>query len=422
MPYPVIMPQLGESVDEGTITSWLKNIGDQVEEHEALVEINTDKVDAEVISPAAGVLLEIIIPEGQTIQAGTILAVIGQPGEDPSTISSAAALPPSQSSPSPTAPDGTGTSSVPISAPVSSPNVVHAHKMGRDPELGFISPLVAHIAAEHHVDLTQVQPTGLAGRITKDDVLQHIQNRPDSLHTAGTPTVPSALSEVEILPLSPVRKRIAEHMVLSERTSPHVTTVMEADLSRVIAHRQAHKDAFAASGINLTFTAYFSTAAVAALKEYRLVNASWSDQGIVVHNRINLGIAVALEEGLIVPVIKQAGDLNLHGIARAVNDLAARARTRQLNPAEVQGGTFTITNHGVTGSLFATPIINQPQCAILGVGAIQKRPVVVESDGQDAFAIRSMVYLSLTFDHRILDGAVADQFLAKVVQSLQTWE
>jgi 2-oxoglutarate dehydrogenase E2 component (dihydrolipoamide succinyltransferase) len=227
----------------------------------------------------------------------------------------------------------------------------------------------------------------------------------------------------EILPLSPVRRAIAEHMVFSERTAPHVTTVMEADLSRVVAHRQANKAAFARAGANLTFTAYFAAAATAALKAFPLVNASWSEAGIVIHHTVQLGLAASLgEAGLIVPVIKGAESLSLLGLAQAINDLAERARARQLKPDEVRGGTFTITNHGITGSLFAAPIINQPQCAILGVGAIQKRAVVISDPlGNDALAIRPMVYLSLTFDHRILDGALADQFLSEVVKLLQNW-
>jgi 2-oxoglutarate dehydrogenase E2 component (dihydrolipoamide succinyltransferase) len=223
--------------------------------------------------------------------------------------------------------------------------------------------------------------------------------------------------------MTPVRRAIADHMVLSERTSPHVTTVMEVDLSRVVTHRQANKAAFEQSGANLTYTAYFVAASAAALKEHPIVNSSFSEQGILLHRQVNIGIAASLgEEGLIVPVIKNAGDLSLLGLAKAINDLATRARAKKLLPDEVKGGTFTITNHGTTGSLFATPIINQPQCAILGVGMIQKRVVVVsDAAGDDALAIRPMVYLSLTFDHRILDGAIADAFLGKVVQSLQNW-
>ncbi len=320
-------------------------------------------------------------------------------------------------------------------------------------DLGFISPVVARIAREHNVDLHRVKGTGSRGRITKKDVLSFMEGnregvdqaagvavwetpadgdlfRPTELvfgseeqAGAGTPVRPMSLPEGNgshdnLIPHTNIRRQIAEHMLSSKRTSPHVTTVMEADLVKVVAHREDNKTAFARDGANLTYTAYFVAAVVAALKAYPLVNSSWSDAGILVHSAINIGLATSLgEAGLIVPVIRNADRLSLLGIARVVNDLAGRARERKLQPEEVKGGTFTITNHGVSGSLFATPIISQPQCAILGVGAIQKRPVVIN----DAIAIRSMVYISLTFDHRILDGASADWFLAKVKDALEKW-
>ena len=309
-------------------------------------------------------------------------------------------------------------------------------------ELGFISPVVARVAAEHGVDLAQVTGTGGGGRITKKDVLAFVEG-----HKAAPPweepasgelfrpteevfgvLKPSATAPAKIVqPLDVVRARIADHMVRSKRTSPHVTTVMEADLGRVLAHRQANKQAFEGDGVNLTLTAYFVAASVAALKQVPVVNSSWSDQGIVLHPQANIGVAVSLgEKGLIVPVVRAADQLSLLEIARAVNDLSERARHRKLEPDEVQGGTFTITNHGVSGSLFATPIINQPQCAILGVGALQKRVVVIEGKGpsgesSDSLAVRPMVYVTLTFDHRIIDGAIADHFLGIVVQRLQAW-
>jgi 2-oxoglutarate dehydrogenase E2 component (dihydrolipoamide succinyltransferase) len=308
---------------------------------------------------------------------------------------------------------------------------------GRDRDLGFISPVVAKIASEYKVDLFQVLGTGGDGRITKKDILKYVETRetapPEAMpiYTTPTksvpapsitkpPTVPSAIPG-DVLPLTPVRKAIAEHMVMSKHTSPHVTTVMEVDLSKVVAHRSANKDIFSRDGVNLTFTAYFVSATSAALKAYPIVNSSWSDQGVVLHRAINIGMATSLgEEGLIVPVIKDADGLSLLGIARTVNDLANRARTKKLQPDEVKGGTFTITNHGISGSLFASPIINQPQCGILGVGAIQKRVVVISDENLgDIIAIRPMAYITLTFDHRILDGAIADYFLAKVVESLQ---
>jgi 2-oxoglutarate dehydrogenase E2 component (dihydrolipoamide succinyltransferase) len=297
------------------------------------------------------------------------------------------------------------------------------------------------MAAEHHIDLFQVPGTGQGGRITKKDIEAYLvappPAAPSALPQAAPATRPAAPAPVggassagafpgegEIMPLNSVRRSIADHMVMSKHTSPHVTTIMEADLSAVIAHRSANKAAFAKDGVNLTFTAYFMAAAAAALKAFPIVNSSWDESGIRLHKAINIGMATSLgEAGLIVPVIKNAADLSLLGLARTVNDLANRARARQLKPDEVQGGTFTITNHGISGSLFATPIINQPQCGILGVGLLQKRVVVVtDANGSDSIAIRPMVYLGLTFDHRILDGAIADYFLAKIVSTLQDWK
>ena len=285
----------------------------------------------------------------------------------------------------------------------------------------FISPVVARLAAENSVDLNQVTGTGKGGRITKKDIQAFIKHGPTAAPQVAAPvaTTPVDTSHIPgtVEKLTPVRKSIADHMVRSKHTSPHVTTVMEADLSKVFAHRSANKAGFANDGAKLTFTAYFVAAAVAALKAYPLVNSSWTDEGIALHQNINVGMAAAIEEGLIVPVIKQADGMSLLGLARTVNDLAERARGKQLKPDEVAGGTFTITNHGTSGSLFATPIINQPQCAILGTGAIQKRAVVID----DAIAIRPMVYVSLTFDHRILDGQSADNFLMHIVNTLQAW-
>jgi 2-oxoglutarate dehydrogenase E2 component (dihydrolipoamide succinyltransferase) len=320
---------------------------------------------------------------------------------------------------------------------------------------GFISPVVARLAAEHGVDLSQVKGTGQGGRITKNDVLAYIEARqraavpaapvpPAAAVTPPAPSVPPAAAatpsappvpppaaaprpipalQSELIPHTLMRRQIAEHMVMSKHTSPHVLTVMEADMSRVIAHRNAHKEQFARDGVHLTYTAYFIAAVVAALKAYPIVNSSWTDEGLLVHKEINIGMATSLgEEGLIVPVIKHADTLSLLGLARAINDLASRARAKKLQPDEVKGGTFTITNHGISGSLFAFPIINQPQCGILGVGALHKRPIVItDAEGNDSIAIRPMVYLSFVFDHRILDGASADWFLMKVKQTLENW-
>ncbi len=431
----VIMPQLGESVVEGTITKWLKAEGEPVSEFDPLLEINTDKVDTEVPSPAGGTLLKVYVPEGQTVRAGTLLAMVGKPGES---------LPVEAPAPA----------EAPARAVESKPAATVEPKSAGKParETGFISPVVARITAEHDVDLTKITGTGQGGRVTKKDVLAFVEKRAPAavapwdtpslgelfrpseevFGPLGTTAAKEAPSEAPatpgtILPLSVVRKAIADHMVRSRHTSPHVTTVMEADLSRVVAHRLANKDAFARDGVNLTFTTYFVSACVAALKAVPLANASWTDEGIHLHRQVNIGVAVSMgEQGLIVPVIKDSDQKSLLALARALNDLSGRARGHQLKPDEVQGGTFTITNHGVSGSLFATPIINQPQCAILGVGAIQKRVVVVEAPSPaggpaDVIAIRPMVYLTLTFDHRILDGAIADAFLGKVVSTLQAW-
>jgi 2-oxoglutarate dehydrogenase E2 component (dihydrolipoamide succinyltransferase) len=424
MPVQVIMPQLGESVIEGTISKWLKSKGDQVEEFEPLLEINTDKVDSEIPSPGSGVLLDILVPEGTTVTAGTLLAWIGEPGE--TLAESGSELPKTEAG-----------ESVHLKGQAEMPEPVQPSPApGRNQSLGFISPVVARIAAEEGIDLSRVKGTGQSGRITKKDILAYLEQRQEisAVPESTSPVATSPLVETsrpgekttepvdvipgEILTLSPVRRAIADHMVMSKHTSPHVTTVMEVDLSRIVAHRQVNKDAFARDGINLTFTAYFVSATVTALKAFPIVNSTWKEEGILIQREINIGIATSLgESGLIVPVIKNADGLSLLGLARAINDLANRARSRQLKPDEVKGGTFTITNHGISGSLFATPIINQPQCGILGVGAIQKRVVVID----DAIAIRPMVYISLTFDHRILDGAIADYFLGKVVESLRTW-
>lgn len=482
MPTQVIMPQLGESVVEGTVTRWLKAEGDRIEEMESLLEVNTDKVDTEIPSPAGGVVLKLLVPEGQTVKAGTVIALIGEPGETaPSGTDSGGSSAPE------TAEAGAGASAQALqetaAPPQAQPDLPPARPAaqgdgngqkgaappvsGRSRELGFISPVVARIAQEHNLDLSQVTGTGEGGRITKKDVLAYLEQsqaapaaqaepapwetpgegdlfRPTELmfpqSQASAPASPAgapqpapqpALStrgqvpgEGEILQLSPMRRRIAEHMVVSKRTSPHVTTVMEADLNRVIAHYNTNKAAFTRSGARLTYTAYFVAAAIQALRAFPIVNSSWTDEGVLIHPQVNIGLAVSLgEEGLIVPVLKGGEGLSLLGLARAVNDLADRARSRKLQPDDVQGGTFTITNHGISGSLFATPVINQPQCGILGVGAVQKRVVVVtDNTGADSIAIRPMVYLSLTFDHRILDGAAADGFLAKVVDGLENWQ
>lgn len=430
MPIQVIMPQLGESVEEATITKWLKTEGDHVEEFEALVEVNTDKVDTEIPAPAAGTLLKIIHPEeGRAVKVGMLLAWIGELGEsipegDADPTGDTASKNEATTETSEGAPISR-LATTPEAGPVSSQSQVSARSSG------FISPVVAKIAAEHRVDLQRVKGTGLNGRITKKDILAYVEHsqgiQEPGIMVASTPDAaqasPGRSAAETLIPHSTMRRRIAEHMMQSKRTSPHVTTVFEADMSKVVAHREAHKAAFERDGLKLTYTAYFVASAAVALKAFPMVNSSWSDEGLILHGAVNIGMATSLgEEGLIVPVIQRADELSLLGIARSVNDLASRARARQLKPDEVSGGTFSITNHGVSGSLFAMPIINQPQSAILGVGKLQKRVIVLADDsGYDTITVRPMVYLTLTFDHRILDGAVADYFLSKVVETLENW-
>jgi 2-oxoglutarate dehydrogenase E2 component (dihydrolipoamide succinyltransferase) len=432
MPTKLVMPLLGEAVTDATVTKWLKKVGDKVDEYEPVLEVNTDKVDTEIPSPTSGEILAEYAGEGEVIKVGAVLAWIGQPGEaipeEGATPSKTAAVPQAVIQPAPQA-----------AAPAATGQTQPAQLR----ELGFISPVVAKIAAEQNVDLSKVPGTGMGGRITKKDiekfletqsqvpatptaapqVLQEVPTTPTPTPTIAVPAISSLAGSYTTRTQTPIRKAIAEHMVMSKQVAPHVSTIMEVDMTRVVAHRAANKEAYSAQDVNLTFTAYFVLASVTALKAYPLVNSSWSEEGVRLFNAINIGMAVSMgEEGLIVPVIRGADNLSLLGVARMVNDLAARARAHKLQTDEVKGGTFTITNHGVTGSLFATPIINQPQCAILGVGAIQKRPVVLSlPDLGDVIAIRPMMYLSLTFDHRIIDGAIADYFLAKVVETLRDW-
>ncbi|HJW83260.1 MAG TPA: dihydrolipoamide acetyltransferase family protein [Anaerolineae bacterium] len=426
----VVMPQLGESVVEGKISKWLKQVGEQVALYEPILEVETDKVTTEVTSAGEGALLKLYSSEGDVVAAGTLIAFIGAPGETP--------------------PAG-GRVEAHIAESAHAPAAAAATPI-KPSTTQRVSPVVARIAAEHNVDVSQVTGTGEGGRVTKKDILAYIEQRTPPLPVEEgpgvrvapapweqpglgelfrpteevfgkpTPAPVSAAAPGEVLPFTSIRKSIAEHMLRSKHTSPHVTTVFEVDLSKVVAHRSANKAAFERDGANLTFTPYFAAATIAALKQHPLANSSWGDTGIILHRQVNLGIAVSLgADGLIVPVIKNADSMNLLGLARAINDLADRARRKLLKPDEVREGTFTITNHGASGSLFATPIINQPQCAILGVGLIQKRAVVVTQDGGDSIAIKPMVYLGLTFDHRILDGNSADNFVASIKQVLENW-
>lgn len=416
MPSKVTMPQLGETVTEGTIGKWLKQEGDPVGKYEPLLEVITDKVDTEIPSPAEGKVGRILVPEGETVKVGTELAIILAEGEE------------LEGEPQP---DGAERQAA-VAAETAPAAAKEAPVEERQPAGTRVTPVVARLATEHGIDLSRIEGRGAGGLVTKKDVEAYLaeRERPAAppreagarLEPAKQPARPQAPAwQVgQVTPLSPMRRSIAEHMVRSKREAPHVTTVMEADLTLIVQFRERNKERFEErEGVRLTYTPFIVQAVVAGLKKHPYVNSSWTDQGIELKRHVHLGIAVALEDGLLVPVIRNADERSFTGLARAVADLAERARTQKLSPDEVQGGTFTITNHGIFGSLFATPIISQPQCAILGVGAIKKRPVVVAGD---AIAVRSMVYLNLTFDHRILDGALADQFLAEVVRRLENFD
>jgi 2-oxoglutarate dehydrogenase E2 component (dihydrolipoamide succinyltransferase) len=408
----VIMPQMGESIAEGTVTKWHKKVGERVERDEPLFEISTDKVDTEVPSPVAGILTEIRVSEGQTVPINTVVGVIG--GE----VREARLEAPRREAPSP--PPTPATPPVPSTTPPA--------KTDRGPRS---SPLVRKMARENQIDLPSITGSGQGGRITKQDVLRHLESRqapaPPAVSAAtpapAEPVIPPApgtpRGRVEIVPMTAMRKSIAEHMVISRRTSAHVTTVFEADVSRIVQVRETLKGAFEKEeGVKLNYTPFFVRAVTAALKSFPALNASIEGDKVVYRKDYNIGVAVALDGGLIVPVLHHADEKSFLGLARAVADLADRARAKKLKPEEVQGGTFTVTNPGPYGSLFGTPIINQPQVAILGVGGIHKRPVVVN----DAIAVRSMVYLALSFDHRLVDGALADQFMADVKRRLEGWD
>ena len=431
----VIMPEMGEGVVEGTIARWLVKEGDFVKQYDPILEIETDKVTTEATAEDAGTILKICEQEGATVDVGTVLAYIGEPGDElpdgdtPVVVEKAAVA--EQSTANGQQSTVNETASLP-SSPAPQPSTP-----GR-PYTGRISPVVGRIAAEHEVDLSLVAGTGMNGRITKKDILAYVKSgqqtaispQPTALPStpapqpqvsvAPTPMPQSpapAVSAGEVVPLTNIRRSIAEHMVRSKHTSPHVTTVFEVDFTAVANHRAAHKAQFAKDGAKLTFTAYIVSATIEALKRHPMVNSTWTDNGIELKREINVGMAAAINEGLIVPVIKNADSLNLLGLSRVVNDLTNRARAGQLTPGDVTGGTFTITNHGTSGSLFATPIINQPQCGILGVGKIEKRVKVIN----DAIAIRPLAYISLTFDHRILDGASGDAFVSTIKDILENW-
>jgi 2-oxoglutarate dehydrogenase E2 component (dihydrolipoamide succinyltransferase) len=443
MAIDVVMPQMGESIAEGTIVRWIKKVGDKVDRDEPLFEISTDKVDAEIPSPAAGVVTEIRVKEGETVPVNSVVAVIGAAGEAKATAPASAAPQSSvasagQASPRPVeppkpSPQADGTPSA-ASAPPEEKKVAPAPPPEMSTEDALhqrSSPLVRKIAKEHNVDISQIPGTGIAGRVTKDDILAFIGGQEGQEGRSTQAGVGRVVSEPAVRPpavkpaagdrvekMSPMRKRIAEHMVASVHTSAHVHSVFEVNFSRVAQIREAKKAEFERSGAKLTFLSFIVKAAVEALRAVPIVNASVDGDTIVYHKDVNVGIAVALDWGLIVPVIKNADERNLVGLSRSIADLANRARSKQLKPDEVQGGTFTITNPGVFGALFGMPIINQPQVAILGVGNVEKRPVVVD----DAIAIRPMAYLTLGYDHRVIDGAVADDFMSHVKKTLENWD
>lgn len=397
----VVLPQLGESMTEATIGRWLKRVGERVEKYEPLLEVETDKVSTEVPAIASGTLIEILAPEGVILPVGAILARI----DDVTAAPARGVL-----------------------------EVVRTRRPGGPP----ITPVVARLAAEHGVDLSQVQGTGAGGRVSKKDVLRYIEQRASAAPPAvesrvalpesrlppavvQEPPLRPQVADVSLTPLSAMRRAIAEHMVRSVQEAPQATTVFEVDMGRVTTHRERWRDSYARQGLRLTITAYIVQAVAATLRRLPALNARYSEEGIVTSQRIHVGVAVALDDGLIVPVVRDADEKSLAGIARALGDLVERARMGRLQPGETEGGTFSITNHGVGGSLFATPILNRGQSGILGVGAIVRRPVVLDHNGLDVLAIRPMCYLSLTFDHRVCDGATADAFLAAVKAVLEAY-
>ena len=424
MPTNVVMPQMGESVAEGTLVRWIKKVGDSVDRDEPLFEISTDKVDAEIPSPVAGRLAEIRVKEGETVPVESVVAVIAQAGEPEAA---APELPAPELHAPMAQPDGHAPAQ-PGATPTSSPSAGPRTPEEERDELRRTrsSPLVRRIAQEHQVDLTQLHGTGIAGRVTKRDILEHLEARtaPPAPTATQAPVVHAVPAfrpgeRVEIAPMSVMRRKIAEHMVLSRRTSAHVHSVFEFDFTRVLKIRQQRKAGYEQQGVKLTVMSFICKAVVDGLRAVPILNASVDGDNIVYKKDVNLGVAVALDWGLIVPVLKRADEKNLLGLARGIADLAARARTKQLKPEEVAGGTFTITNPGVFGTLFGMPIINQPQVGILGVGAIEKRVVVTEDD---AIAIRSKAYMSIGYDHRIVDGAVADEFMSVVKKSIETFD
>jgi pyruvate dehydrogenase E2 component (dihydrolipoyllysine-residue acetyltransferase) len=460
MAVDIVMPQMGESIFEGTITKWLKKPGDKVERDEPLFEISTDKVDAEIPSPSAGVLKEIKIGEGQTVPIQTVVGVIDAAGSAASAPAPAKAAPPAPAPPAP-APARPAPAPVAVAAPPR-PAAPAAAAAPATSERIHSSPLVRRMAKEHGIDLTAVQGTGAGGRISKQDIEaliagggqtsaaavsqeEEAYEAPAPVPAAARPSAPPPpppsapaasggqahvafetavpreklyFGDYEVQPMSVMRQRIGEHMVASKRVSPHVYSVDEIDMTKIAALRAKAKDEFEKrNGTKLTFMPFFVKAAVAGLRAFPTLNASLDGTNVVLHKEINIGIAVALDWGLLVPVVKGADEKNILGIQRTMNDLAERARSKKLKPEEVQESTFSITNPGVFGGLFGLPVISQPNVGILGLGAIEKRPVVIN----DSIAIRSMCYVTLSYDHRVVDGAIAHQFLHKVKETLENW-
>lgn len=413
MQIDVKMPQMGESVTEGFVAHWLKRPGEHVEKNETLLEITTDKVDTEIPAPGSGTLLEILVPEGESAPVGAVLARLEVGG--------------SETTEAHEEPERSGGTAVGEQAELASTATAEAQRGSGSGVATFreapISPEVRNFAREHGIseeDLRRISGSGRGGRITRQDVLAFLGERTQAATAQPPPELSTPTAGTRRVPMTPVRKLIAEHMVRSKRTSPHTYTVAEVDLTRIVRFREAIKERFQEiHGFNLTYTPFILHATVVALKAHPLLNCSIEGDEIILHDYVHLGIAVALESGLIVPVIKQADEKNLLGLARAAHDLAVRARNRRLSSEDVQGGTFTVTNPGVFGNIFGLPIINQPQVAILGIGAVRKRPIVVQDD---AIAVRSMMYLSLSYDHRAIDGAEAGRFLQRIRTVLEQHE
>lgn len=427
----IVMPQMGESIVEGTLTKWLKKPGERIEKDEALFEISTDKVDTEIPSPVAGLLSEVLVEEGKTVAINTVVGRVDETGTGAVAVAPAPAV---AEAPKP----APSVEPVPAPEPVEEPAAAAVTEPA--PLSGPVSPLVRRMAREHNIDLRLVKGSGAGGRVTKQDVEAYLA-APSPAAPVAPPSEPAApaapvmlpgppvvaapaaavyaaAGKVRIEPMSVMRQKIAEHMVMSMRTSPHVTTVHKVDMTRVAAVRGRHKAEFQARyGISLTYLSFIARAACEALRAFPVMNASVDGTNIVYHEDINLSIAVALDQGLIVPVIRNADELNVVGLQKAIADLASRARSRQLKPDEVHGGTFTITNFGSFGSLFGTPVINQPQVGILGVGTVEKTPVVID----DMIAIRSICHIGVTFDHRLIDGATGDKFMNKLKSVLENW-